>query len=105
LTASRGIGEVINLGSNYEISVEETAKSIAEIMNSDVEFYTDEQRLRPKESEVDRLWACNRKAKEILGWTPNYGGLEGFKKGLAETISWFRDESNLSKYKANKYNI
>ncbi|HZG87396.1 NAD-dependent 4,6-dehydratase LegB [Paenibacillus sp.] len=98
-------GEVINLGSNYEISIGDTVKAIADTMNAEIEIQTDEQRLRPEKSEVERLWADNAKAKRILGWEPRYGGLEGFKRGLQETAAWFTDKQNLSAYKADRYNI
>ena len=99
------IGEVINLGSNYEISIEETAKLIANILNVEIEIVTDEPRMRPEHSEVERLWADNSKAKEILNWTPNFQGKDGFKKGLEKTIDWFSDPINLNRYKSNIYNI
>ncbi|WP_339198741.1 NAD-dependent 4,6-dehydratase LegB [Aeribacillus sp. FSL k6-2211] len=99
------IGEVINIGSNFEISIGETAKLIAEIMGVDIEIETADVRIRPEKSEVERLWADNSKAKALLGWEPKYGGKEGFKRGLKETIEWFTDERNLSQYKADVYNI
>ncbi|MDR9791851.1 NAD-dependent 4,6-dehydratase LegB [Aeribacillus pallidus] len=99
------IGEVINIGSNFEISIGETAKLIAEIMGVDIEIETADVRIRPEKSEVERLWADNSKAKALLGWEPKYGGKEGFKRGLKETIEWFTDERNLSRYKADVYNI
>jgi dTDP-glucose 4,6-dehydratase len=54
---------------------------------------------------VERLWASNDKARELLSWKPEYGGLDGFRKGLTQTISWFNQSENLSKYKANIYNV
>jgi len=100
-----GVGEVINVGSNYEISIGETAELIAEVMGVDVAITQEQQRLRPANSEVERLWADNRKAREILGWQPAYGGREGFKRGLAETVDWFTNPSHLKQYKADLYNI
>ncbi|HZG59683.1 MAG TPA: NAD-dependent 4,6-dehydratase LegB [Anoxybacillus sp.] len=101
----QSIGEVINIGSNFEVSIGETARLIAEIMGVDIEIETDDVRIRPEKSEVERLWADNSKAKALLGWEPKYGGKEGFKRGLKETIEWFTDERNLSQYKADVYNI
>ncbi|ANB57676.1 3-beta hydroxysteroid dehydrogenase/isomerase family protein [Anoxybacillus sp. B7M1] len=101
----QSIGEVINIGSNFEVSIGETAQLIAEIMGVDIEIETDDARIRPEKSEVERLWADNSKAKTLLGWEPKYGGKEGFKRGLKETIEWFTDERNLSQYKADVYNI
>lgn len=105
LESDNGIGEVINLGSNFEISIADTVGLIAKIMNCDVSVISDEQRLRPDKSEVERLWASNKKALDLLGWSPKYGGLEGFSKGLEETIQWFLVPDNLAKYKANIYNV
>ena len=99
------VGEVINLGSNFEISIGDAAQTIAEIMGVEIEILTDDQRLRPEKSEVERLWADNTKAKRLLGWEPEYGGLEGLKRGLSITIEWFSDPSNLSVYKGDQYNI
>ena len=99
------VGKVINIGSNFEISVSETAKLIASKMNREVEFTSDEQRFRPPGSEVERLWADNTLACELAGWTPEYAGLEGLQRGLAETIDWFGRSDNLRRYKAGLYNI
>lgn len=105
MNSEKSIGEVINIGSNYEISIGETAKLIAEVMEIDIEIETDDVRLRPEKSEVERLWANNEKAKTLLGWSPKYGGIEGFKKGIKETVDWFADPMNLIQYKVDVYNI
>jgi NAD dependent epimerase/dehydratase len=105
LKSEQGVGEVINIGSNYEISIGDTVKVIAEAMGADIEILTDEQRLRPEKSEVDRLWASNEKAKQLLGWQPSYDGVEGFKRGIAETAAWFREPANLAAYKSDIYNL
>lgn len=101
----KSIGEVINIGSNYEVSIGDTAKLIAEVMDVPIEIETDDIRLRPEKSEVERLWANNEKAKQLIGWAPQYGGIEGLKKGLKETADWFSQEENLKQYKADVYNI
>jgi NAD dependent epimerase/dehydratase len=103
LKSDSACGEVINIGSSFEISIGETAQEIADIMGASVEYTTDDVRIRPEKSEVERLWADNSKARRILGWKPGYGGREGFRRGLAETIEWFRQ--NHHKYKADRYNI
>ena len=74
-------------------------------MNTEIEIITDQSRLRPENSEVERLWADNTKAKEVFGWQPACGGREGFKCGLAETAEWFLNPANLASYKADRYNI
>jgi NAD dependent epimerase/dehydratase len=104
LEAEGAIGEVVNLGSNFEISIGDTARTIAEVMGVEIEIVTDEERLRPERSEVFRLWASNAKAKELLGWSPKYGGLDGLRRGLAETVTWFSDPENLAPYKSDIYN-
>lgn len=103
--AERSVGEVINIGSNYEISIGETARLIADVMGIELDTETDAVRLRPEKSEVERLWADNAKARELLGWEPTYGGVEGLRRGLSETVDWFRDPDNLKAYKAGIYNI
>ena len=105
LNSKNIIGETINIGSNYEVSIGDAVKIIANIMNSEVELIEDRQRIRPAKSEVERLWASNEKANQLLGWSPGYGDLAGFKRGLLETINWFSIPSNLNKYKHGIYNI
>lgn len=104
LESEKSIGEVINLGSNYEISIKDTASLISSVMGKEIIIQQDEERLRPKNSEVERLYSSNEKAKELLDWEPEYKGLDGFKKGLTETIDWFSIEENLKLYKSNIYN-
>jgi NAD dependent epimerase/dehydratase len=98
-------GEVINIGSNFEISIGDTVELIAEIMGADISISLDESRLRPAKSEVDRLLADNSKAGELLGWSPEYGGREGLRKGLEQTVEWFLNRENLKGYKAAIYNV
>ncbi|WP_046174422.1 NAD-dependent 4,6-dehydratase LegB [Domibacillus indicus] len=105
MNSEKAVGEVINIGSNYEISIGDTAKVIAEVMGKKIEIETDEVRFRPEKSEVERLWADNEKARKLLGWEPSYGGIEGFKQGMKETAEWFSNPVNLSLYKADVYNI
>jgi NAD dependent epimerase/dehydratase len=105
LTGPDASGEVINLGSGFEVSIGDTARTIASLMEAEIEIETDEQRLRPALSEVERLWAANDKARDRLGWVPRYGQLDGFRRGLAETIAWFRAPANLAAYKTDIYNL
>lgn len=105
LNSDQGLGEAINFGSNFEISIGDTARLIAEIMKTEIKVVTEEARLRPEKSEVDRLWADNRKAKLLLKWEPAYSGREGFKRGLAETVAWFTNPENRACYKRNSYTI
>jgi dTDP-glucose 4,6-dehydratase len=103
--SSRSIGEVINIGSNFEVSIGETVRMIAETMGVEIEIETEAVRLRPEKSEVDRLWANNAKALELTGWAPEYAGREGMKRGLAETAVWFSNPENLRMYKSDTYVI
>ena len=105
LNCDRGIGAVINIGSNFEISIGDTARAIAAAMKAEIDIITDEQRLRPEKSEVERLWAANDKARELLGWQPQYGGLDGFRRGLEETVAWFSKPSHVASYKSDIYNL
>ena len=94
-------GNVVNIGSNTEISIGELIKTIAELMSSEINVITDKSRLRPKDSEVFRLKCENALIQKLTGYTPDYS----LKQGLAETINWFRQKENLSQYKANLYNV
>lgn len=105
LETKAGVGEVINIGSGFEISIGDTARLIAEIMGAKIEIEQDAVRLRPERSEVDRLWASNAKAQKLLGWSPRFTGVEGLRKGLEQTISWFTTNENLSRYRTNAYNL
>jgi NAD dependent epimerase/dehydratase len=105
LESDVGLGEVVNFGSNFEISVGDTLALIAETMGVEIEIITDEARMRPEKSEVERLWASNDKAREMFGWQPAYGGRDGFKRGLMATVDWFREPANLRGYRTDAYNI
>lgn len=97
----KAIGETVNIGSNFEITIGDTLSLIRELMNSDVEFLTDGQRLRPGKSEVFRLWCDNAKIRDLTGFKPAYD----LRTGLKATINWFTRTENLSKYKADIYNV
>ena len=103
--SEKSLGEVINLGSNFEITIGETVNLIAEVMGVDIEIESDEIRLRPEKSEVERLWADNKKIRKLTGWIPEYGGLEGLRRGIGETVAWFVNPENLKRYKADIYNL
>jgi len=103
--SERSFGEVVNLGSGFEVSIETTVQMIEEIMGVTTDVQTHEDRVRPPLSEVDRLCADTSKAKDLLGWQPVYGGLDGFRRGLEETIAWFREPKNLARYKSDVYNV
>lgn len=93
------IGEVINAGTGKEISMGEVAQTIFSIIEKDVKIITDQERIRPENSEVNRLLADNTKIKELTGWAPQYS----LKDGLAETIKWI--EKNMQYFKTDIYNV
>jgi NAD dependent epimerase/dehydratase len=95
------IGQEVNISTNFEISMLDTLKLIADIMNADVNFIQDSERIRPKNSEVFRLWGENKKIRGLTGYEPSYD----IKSGLTETINWFINPENLKQYKSNIYNI
>lgn len=97
------LGEVTNIGSGYEITIGDLANLIAEIMGVDIEILTEEQRLRPEKSEVERLWAATEKAERLLDLNPQFSGENGLKKGLALTAEWFQNPENLKHYKTGRY--
>ena len=99
------VGEVVNLGSGFEISIGETANAIAEAVGCDMEIETDAERLRPEKSEVERLFAGTEKVRALTDWRPAYGGADGFRRGLAETVAWFREPANRAAYKHDIYNL
>ncbi len=105
LESDNGIGEVTNLGSGFEITIGDTLALIAEIMGAEVKVEAEASRLRPEKSEVNRLLADNRKARSLWGWQPAFGGVDGFRRGLAETVRWFTDPENLHGYKTDRYNL
>lgn len=95
------IGKTVNIGSNFEISVKDTLEMIKDIMGSDVQFVTDSERIRPKDSEVFRLWCDNALIKELTGFEPE----NDIRTGLTKTIEWFTKKENLRKYKSDIYNV
>ena len=97
---SDAIGKTVNIGSNYEISVGDTLNLIKDLMKSDVTFITEDQRLRPENSEVFRLWCDNSLIHQLTGFKPSFS----IENGLQETINWFLNPENLKKYKPDIYN-
>ncbi len=99
--SNKVIGDVVNIGANSEISIGDLVRLIAQIMNVEVEIESCRERKRPKDSEVERLWADTTKARDILGWSPKYS----LEDGLRKTIKWFKNSNNLELYKPHIYNI
>ena len=105
LKSDEGLGEVVNFGSSFEISISDVAALIAEKMNVKIDIASDTERMRPLNSEVERLWADNSKVKELFGWSPKYAGRDGLARGLQETINWFMQPENLKHFKSDIFNI
>jgi dTDP-glucose 4,6-dehydratase len=103
--SNEAVGEVVNVGSGFEISIGDLVDLIAEAMDVSVMMETDEERTRPEKSEVDRLYADISKAEQLLGWTPTHGGRVGFEEGLRKTAAWFSKKENLQHYKAGTYAV
>jgi NAD dependent epimerase/dehydratase len=101
IETDKTIGETINIGSNFEISIEDTLNIIKELMNSNVEFVTDSQRIRPSKSEVFRLWCDNAKIEKLTGFKPEVD----INEGLQRTINWIIKPDNLKQYKSEIYNV
>ena len=97
--SSNSLGEVINIGSNFEISIGDIAQKVTAMVGRKTRVVTDSKRTRPEKSEVERLWCDNRKAERLLGWQPKIS----FDEGLERTIKWI--SANLSLYKPELYNV
>jgi NAD dependent epimerase/dehydratase len=95
------IGQEINIASNYEISMHDLMLLIAKLMKSDINIIEENERVRPKNSEVFRLLGDNKKVNQLVGFIPKYN----IEQGLKETISWFENSDNLKKYKSAIYNL
>ncbi|KYG64362.1 NAD-dependent dehydratase [Bdellovibrio bacteriovorus] len=95
------VGKTVNIGSNFEISIKDTLELIKKIMQSDVKIIHDAERVRPKNSEVHRLWCDNTQIHSMTGFKPEVS----IEEGLRRTIEWFTDKQNLAKYKADIYNV
>ncbi|MGL4772616.1 MAG: GDP-mannose 4,6-dehydratase, partial [Clostridium sp.] len=95
------IGEEINIASGREISIEELANTLIGLINPESIIVTEDKRLRPDRSEVNRLLGSIKKLRELTNWNGKYT----LEEGLKETIEWFKVKENIEKYKANIYNI
>jgi NAD dependent epimerase/dehydratase len=102
LKAEAAVGQVINLGSGFEISIGDLVKLIASEMGVTPEIRTDGNRTRPEQSEVERLWAEISVARELLGWKPEFLGRDGLRRGISLTIEWFAAQSR-GAYRPSEY--
>jgi NAD dependent epimerase/dehydratase len=97
--SDKTVGQVLNAGSNYEISIGNLSQKIIDIIGEKVEIVCDDERLRPEKSEVNRLWADNTKIKKLTDWSPEYT----LDAGLEETINWIK--GNMRHFKTDIYNL
>ena len=104
LNKKKDIGEIINIGSGFEVSIKELVRKISKIIGYRIDIKKDFKRIRPKKSEVDRLFANNKKAKKILNWSPKLNKKSDFENSLKKTIEWFSNEENINQYKINIFN-
>lgn len=104
-SSEKTTGQIVNIGSNYEVSIGDIVKIIADIMGVEIEIQADEQRIRPDNSEVERLWADNTRARVLTGWQPLYGSGDGLKRGLKETIEWMSEPGNTVFFRPELYTI
>jgi NAD dependent epimerase/dehydratase len=98
-----GLGEVFNMGSGFEISMGEVVEMLSEISGRKVAVTEDPARVRPENSEVERLWSDSSKIESAFGWKPDYAGRDGLYRGLEKTFAWFRDNSDQVGYDATRY--
>jgi NAD dependent epimerase/dehydratase len=94
-------GQEINIATQDEISILDLAEKLISLINPKAQIVSDDVRLRPDKSEVERLLGSNQKIKELTDWTPNFT----LEQGLLQTIEWFSDKNNLSRYKSDIYNV
>ena len=104
MNCDAAVGRVVNIGSGFEISIADTVRAIAEAMGVEVEVVADSVRMRPVASEVERLFADVDLARQLFAWSPEFGGRDGFLRGLAETADWFCDPANLAMYRTDRFN-
>jgi NAD dependent epimerase/dehydratase len=95
------VGDTVNLGTNSEISIADTVALIKELMGSQIAIESDDTRVRPADSEVERLWCDNTRVRRLTGYQPQID----IREGLTRTIGWFGRPENLARYKAQIYNV
>ncbi len=99
------LGEVINLGTGFDISMGDVLNLIKKNLKIEINVQIDKTRLRPEKSEVDHLLSNNKKAQKLLDWKPIHFGMKGFEDGIIKTIDWFKEEKNLKLYKSDLYTV
>ena len=99
--SDKSIGQEVNIATGQEVSIGQLAKDLIAQLSPETTIVCDEARVRPPQSEVERLLGCNKKIRSLTNWTPQYD----LPRGLSETIAWFEERANRSKYKNDVYNV
>ena len=99
--SSQTIGQEINIATQQEISIKDLAQNIINIINPNAKIISDDVRLRPEKSEVERLLGSAEKIKSLTKWEPSFN----LEQGLQQTIEWFRNPINFKQYKTDIYNV
>jgi NAD dependent epimerase/dehydratase len=99
--SSQTIGQEINIATQQEISIKDLAQNIINIINPNAKIISEDVRLRPEKSEVERLLGSAEKIKSLTKWEPSFN----LEQGLKQTIEWFRNPINLKQYKTDIYNV
>jgi NAD dependent epimerase/dehydratase len=105
LNSEKGIGEVVNFGSGFEISISDLAALIGEVLGVTVEIETEQARVRPADSEVERLCCDSTLARSLFGWRPEFAGRDGLRRGIAATAGWLREAHHLGRYRPTLYGV
>lgn len=105
LQSEKSIGHTVNLGSGFEISIADVVLEIGHLMGHEITVLQEDRRVRPERSEVRRLLADNSLARDVLSWAPEYAEIDGLRRGLESTISWFSAPENLAKYRPGTYTL
>ena len=98
-------GQIINVGSNFEVSINDIYKTVCKFYNRYPKIQIEKKRIRPSKSEVKRLYSCNKKAIKLLKWKPKFSGKKNFYKGIYKTCEWFEKNKKNSSYKSIDYTI
>ena len=99
------LGEVINLGTGYDFSIQDSIRILEKITKRKFKIVIENTRVRPKKSEVNLLISNNSKAKKMLNWKPEFSGQKGFEHALEKTLDWFKEKRNIRSYKGLIYNV
>ena len=98
-------GQIINIGSNFEVSIKDIYQIVCKFYNRYPKIKIEKKRIRPLKSEVKRLYSSNKKAIRLLKWKPKFSGKKNFYKGIYKTCEWFEKNKKNPSYKSTDYTI